>query len=195
MRCLIVLAHPLDKSLNHRFADLAAQTLAAAGHDVARIDLYAEDFDPRLTRAERETHYTETPDHSGIAPHAAALREADMLVLVFPTWWFGLPAILKGWIDRVFAPGIAFDHGTDFGPIVPKLDRLRRMVAITTLGTPWWADRLVMWRPVRRMLKTAVLGSCASQARFSYFPFYAAEKPTAARIDAFEKRVRAALTR
>lgn len=194
MRCLIVLAHPLDESLNHRFAALAHSELAAAGHDVSLIDLYDEDFDPRLTRAERAAHYGPVHDHSAVASHVEALRETEMLVLVFPTWWYGLPAILKGWFDRVFAPGVAFDHGKDFGPIAPRLDTLKRVVAITTLGSPWWADFFVMHRPVRRILKTAVIGACAPQADFTYLPFYTAEKPALRRIETFEERVRAALT-
>src|SRR5690606_24132960 len=117
-----------------------------------------EGFDPRLTAAERAAYYAAPHHHSGIEAHAEALRTAEMLVLAFPTWWFGPPAMLKGWIDRVFAPGVAFDHGQGFGPIVPRLETLRRAVAITTLGSPWWVDRFVMRRPVRRMLKTAVIG-------------------------------------
>lgn len=194
MRCLIVVAHPLETGLSHRFAALARETLRAAGHEVSLADLYAENFDPRLTAAERAAYYAPPHDHSGIEDHAAALREAEMLVLAFPTWWFGPPAMLKGWIDRVFAPGIAFDHGKGFGPIVPRLTGLRRVVAITTLGSPWWVDRFVMRRPVRRMLKSAVIGGCAPQARLTYLPFYAAENPEPARVARFEERIRTTLS-
>lgn len=195
MRSLIVLAHPLETGLSHRFAGLARRELEVAGHEVSLIDLYAEDFDPRLTATERVAYYAPPHDHSGIERHAQALREAEMLVLAFPTWWFGPPAILKGWIDRVFAPGVVFDHGVDFGPITPTLTGLKRVVAITTLGSPWWVDLFVMRRPVRRVLKTAILGGCAPNARFTYLPLHAAEKPAPQRIDAFEKRIRAALSR
>jgi len=195
MRCLIVIAHPLQTSLSHRMAAQARDTLVARGHDVSTTDLYAEDFDPRLTPAERGAYYADRHDHPAVEAHAAALGEAELLVLAFPTWWFGPPAMLKGWIDRVFAPGIAFDHGKDFGPIVPRLTKLRRVVAVTTLGSPWWVDRLVMRRPVRRILKTAVIGGCAPQARLTYLPFYAAEKPAPERIARFEDRLRAALSR
>jgi putative NADPH-quinone reductase len=64
--------------------------------------------------------------------------------------------MLKGWIDRVFAPTVAFEQTPDFGPLKPLLTGLRKVVAITTLGSPWWMDRLVLWRPVRRQLKWAV---------------------------------------
>lgn len=194
MRCLIVLAHPLELSLSHRFAACAVETLRAGGHDVTLTDLYAEGFDPRLASAERASYYAPSYDASAVADHAAALRETEVLVLVFPTWWFGPPAILKGWIDRVFAPGIAFDHGKDFGPIVPRLTDLRHAIAITTLGSPWWVDRFVMRRPVRRLLKTALIGGCAPGATFTYLPLHSAERPSAERIDGFERRIRAKLS-
>jgi NAD(P)H dehydrogenase (quinone) len=195
MTALVVLAHPLRGSLCGRLADAAVEALTAAGHEVEFLDLYAEDFDPRLTAAERDTYYAENHDASAVAAHAARLASAEALVFVFPTWWFGPPAILKGWIDRVFAPGVAFDHGKDFGPIVPKLDRLRHVAVITTLGTPWWVDRFAMLRPVRRMFKIAVIGGCAPNARLSYLPLYSAERPEARRVAAFERRVRAELSR
>lgn len=101
--------------------------------------------------------------------------------------------MLKGWIDRVFAPGIAFDHSENFGPIKPRLNKLRRIVVITTLGSPWWVDRIVMRRPVRRILKTAIFGVCAPKARFSYLPFYAAENPENTRVESFCRRIIASL--
>jgi len=196
MTALVVFAHPLRGSLCGRLADIATETLAEAGHEVELIDLYAEDFDPRLSAAERRGYYADDPHgSSAVARHAAALARAEALVFVFPTWWFGPPAIMKGWIDRVFAPGVAFDHGKDFGPIVPKLRDLRRAAVVTTLGTPWWVDRLAMRRPVRRMFATAVIGGCAPRARLSYLPLYSAERPQPERIAAFEQRVRNELSR
>jgi NAD(P)H dehydrogenase (quinone) len=194
MRCLIVVAHPLECGLSRRFADLARRQLEKGGNDVTLIDLYGEGFEPSLSPAERSSYYADAYHGVAVARHAEALRSADMLVLAFPTWWFGMPAILKGWIDRVFSPAVAFDHGKDFGPIVPLLTNLKRAV-VTTLGTPWWLDRLVMWRPVRRILKTAVLGACAPNAKLDYLVLYAAEAPSPARIDTFEKRIVRSLAR
>lgn len=186
VRALVVLAHPLGDSLN---ASLAAHVRAALGSDAAFIDLYAENFDPRLTADERASYYADAHDTRSLATHAEALQAAELLVFVFPTWWFGPPAILKGWIDRVFAPGIAFDHGTNFGPIVPRLTKLRHAMVVTTLGTPWWVDRLVMRRPVKRMFGTAILGACAPKARFHYLPLYAAERPTEQALANFRARI------
>ncbi|WP_442866023.1 NAD(P)H-dependent oxidoreductase [Aminobacter sp. HY435] len=190
LNCLVVLAHPLAESLNRHFAEVAAAELTAAGHKVTLLDLYQSEFDPRLTSAERNSYYSERFDAAALNAQAAALREAEVLVLVFPTWWFGLPAMLKGWIDRVFSPGIAFDHGKDYGPIRPLLYKLHHVVAITTLGSPWWVDRLVMRRPVRRILKWGVFGACAPKARFAMLSFYAAEKPQPVRVMRFVGEIR-----
>jgi putative NADPH-quinone reductase len=158
------------------------------------LDLYAQGFDPRLTAFERQNHYADSysvgPD---IADHIEKLQHAQRLVLVFPTWWFGPPAILKGWIDRVFAPGAAFDHSPNFGPITPLLTRLEQVVVVTTLGSPWWIDWLVMRMPVRRVLKTGVFRACAPQARFGYLALYSAERADKQRVAAFERRVELAI--
>lgn len=193
MNCLIVRAHPLEENLTRRFSDFASGRLEAIGHEVSLVDLYAEDFDPRLTATERASYYADKYDRSGMERHIDAMRAAETLVLAFPTWWFGPPAMMKGWLDRVMAPGVAFDHGRDFGPIEPKLLGLSHVVTITTLGSPWWVDRLVLRRPVRRVLKTAVFGGCAPNARFTYLPFYQAEAATADRIDRFETRIARAI--
>lgn len=184
--CLLVFAHPLSGSLCAHLAEHAGTTLAAAGWSVRTIDLYAEDFDPRLSVAEREAYYRSPPVDP---PYADALREADMLVFVFPAWWFGMPAILKGFIDRVWAPGLAFDHAPDAGPIRPLLSRLRHVGVIATFGTPWWVDRLVMRRPLLRTLRVGVIGACAPRARFAYLPFYAAENAGGDRVAAFKNRI------
>ena len=107
MRCLIVLAHPLSDSLNARLAAFVRKGLAEAGHEVDWLDLYADGYDPRLTAEERRRHGKAEPGPLEGAEHAT-LAGAELLVLVFPTWWFAMPAIMKGWIDRTFAPGLAF---------------------------------------------------------------------------------------
>jgi putative NADPH-quinone reductase len=194
MAALVVLAHPLAGSLSHRLAGTAVAALRGAGHETTLLDLCAGGFEPRLSAEERGGYYATAAPGADIEHHAALLREAESLVFVFPTWWFGPPAILKGWIDRVFSPGIAFDHSPGFGPIVPRLTKLRRAAVVTTLGTPWWVDRIGMRRPVRRIFRTAIVGACAPRAGFSYLPLYAAENLAEARIAAFERRLVAALT-
>lgn len=128
MQALVVLAHPLSDSLCAHLAHEAIDALRSRGATVDVLDLYAEDFQPALTPAERRLHY-KTPEPG---PEVVALQQrlatADMLVLVFPTWWFSMPAMLKGWFDRVWAPKFAFEHGTpdqaaaDGAQILPRRD-------------------------------------------------------------------------
>lgn len=193
MKCLLVIAHPLRDSLCAHLAERAAQALLAAGHEVVHEDLYAQDFVPALTAAERRSYYAPQYDRTAVAQQAARLLEAEALVLVFPTWWFGFPAILKGWFDRVWGPGIAYDHADDLGAIRPRLHRLRHVLAVTTLGSPWWVDWFILRRPVRRVLKTALLGTCAPACRFEMVSLYKSEKLAPDAVGAFVAKVERAI--
>jgi NAD(P)H dehydrogenase (quinone) len=120
MKVLVVLAHPLEESFAAAVARTVVESLQAKGHQVDFCDLYAEDFDPRLSAAERASYTTGSYDATAIAPYIERLLAAQALVLVFPQWWFNMPAILKGFIDRVFAPGVAFDYVPGTLKLVPK---------------------------------------------------------------------------
>lgn len=189
MKCLLVIAHPLADSLGRTLADQARKVLESAGHEVVEEDLYARGFAPCLTAAERRSYYAAQYDASEVAEEVGRLRLAETVILVFPTWWFGFPAILKGWFDRVWVPGVAYDHDPDFGPIRARLAGLRHMVVITTLGAPWWVDRLVLWQPVRRVLDIAMLQTCAPQCRLTMLSFYQCERLHARRVEAFRHTV------
>lgn len=193
MKCLVVIAHPVTDSLCHALAQSAIQALSEAGHTVEVEDLYATEFPPALTTAERQSYYAPPFDATATQAQIARLLAADALVLVFPTWWFGFPAILKGWFDRVWAPGVAYDHASDLGPIRPRLHQLRHALAITSLGSPWWVDRLLLRQPVKRVLKTALLGTCAPACRFGMLSLYQAETLSAGQVETFRGRVRRAL--
>ncbi|MFV0408531.1 MAG: NAD(P)H-dependent oxidoreductase [Paracoccus sp. (in: a-proteobacteria)] len=152
MRALLVTAHPLADSLNRHLADQAEAAARAAGHQTQRLDLYGADFDPRLSAEERISYYgaaSWSPDQA-MERQIEQLIQAELLIVVFPTWWFGFPAILKGWLDRLWRPGIAFDHAADLGRITPRLTGLRHVVAITSLGSPRWIDRLILRQSLRR---------------------------------------------
>lgn len=192
MKCLLVLAHPLANSLNATLAQAAAAALRDAGHEVKVRNLYETGFSPALTTAERQGYYTGF-DSSRIAAEAEELQEAETLVLVFPTWWFSLPAMLKGWIDRVWAPGVAYDHATDLGALKPRLQGLKHTIAITTLGSPWWVDRFVMRQPVKRVLKWGVVRACAPKSSFRFLSFYTCEKKTPQQVEDMVAKVRAAV--
>jgi len=194
MKCLIVTTHPLDDSLCKQLTRKVVNQLEQYNHEVVVEDLYDVNFDPVFSASERQAYYHETYNSSGVTAQAIRLQTADALILVFPTWWFGFPAMLKGWFDRVWAPGIAFEHADDFGPIKPRLNNLKKVLAVTTLGSPWWVDRLVMRQPVKRVLKMALLGSCANNCTFQFLSLYNSEKLDSKRVRAYERKIEKAIT-
>ncbi len=143
---LIVYAHPEPKSFNGAMRDLAVETLRAAGHGVVVSDLYATGFNAVagagdftgeredagfLSVAKEQTHAIQTGTLAAdIVAEQDKLRRADLVILQFPVWWFGMPAIMKGWADRVFARGFAYLPGRkyDTGLFKGKV----AMVAATT---------------------------------------------------------------
>lgn len=193
MKCLIVVAHPLSDSLCRYLGDHIAARLKDLGHEVVEEDLYEAGFDPVLTNQERASYYSGAYDASGVSEQVLHLKEADALVLVYPTWWFSFPAILKGWFDRVWGPGVAYDHADDLGPIKPRLEGLRKVLVVTTLGAPWWVDRLVMWQPVKRVVKYALLGACARNNRLSYLSLYKSENADEIQVKGFVRRIEGVL--
>ena len=193
--CLVVSAHPLRDSLCRRLTAAVLSELEAAGCGYELLDLYEQRFSPVLTPDERKSYYQKTFDTSGVEDEIAQLRRAQAIILVFPTWWFGFPAMLKGWFDRVWAPGIAFQHADDLGPIRPLLHQLRWVFCVTTLGCPSWVDRLALRQPVRRVLKTAIVRTCAPLAAFSMMTLYNAEKVPRQRVERFEVAIRRRIRR
>jgi len=193
MKCLIVTTHPLNDSLCKLLSRHVEKKLTQVGHEVTVEDLYAEDFDPVLTELERRSYYGESYDSSNIAEQVSRLQEAEALVLLFPTWWFGFPAMLKGWFDRVWGPGIAYDHASDFGPIKPRLENLKKVLVVTTLGSPWWVDHLVMWQPVKRIMKIALLSACTKKSKLQFLSLYNSEKLDDKKIVAFKNKIEKSL--
>ncbi|AWI86109.1 NAD(P)H dehydrogenase (plasmid) [Alloyangia pacifica] len=153
MRVLIVFAHPCRESYGAALLATARESLLRAGHKVEVIDLYAENFDPVLS-AEDWAEYVSNTDRliARVAPHVAALRRAEGLVFVYPTWMYGPPAILKGWMERVWLPGVAFEVASATKMrATGRLQNIRHFAVITTSGSPWWWLRLIR-DPGRSML-------------------------------------------
>ena len=195
MKSLVVIAHPLRESLCYSLAARAIELLTAAGNEVLIEDLYRNEFAAALTVEERASYYGQHYESSAVQPEIDRLLSAEALVLCFPTWWFGFPAILKGWFDRTWVPGVAYDHANDFGPIKPRLHGLRKVLVITSLGSPWWVDWIVMRQPVKRVLKTAILGACASACHFEMLSLYKSESMEETQLKRFAARVERALSK
>ncbi|SFV07922.1 NAD(P)H-dependent oxidoreductase [Pseudomonas sp. OV546] len=131
MHALIVVAHHDPQSLTHSVATQVAAGLTAAGHTVEIADLAAEGFDPRYTAADHAVHRTRATSPADVRAEQARIDRADALVLAFPIYWWSLPGLLKGWIDRVFINGWAIEYGPDT-PVVKKLRHLN--VHLLALG-------------------------------------------------------------
>jgi putative NADPH-quinone reductase len=193
MHILLVLAHPLAESFAAAVARTARDTLEAGGHTVDLLDLYQEHFDPRLTASERAGYFDVPYDVSAVTSLVDRLKAADGLVLVFPQWWFGFPAILKGFFDRVFAPGVAFSHAGSGARILPRLTNIKLLWALTTTGSPWWVVHLYMGNPVRRLLKRGIAEVCAKQLSFRVLSLHDMDRATDADRRRHLERVRKAL--
>ncbi|MBL9052330.1 MAG: NAD(P)H-dependent oxidoreductase [Tabrizicola sp.] len=190
--CLLVRAHPLTESLNARLATAVEGFARVAGWQVVVRDLYAEGFDPRLGSDERAGYYGGHPAKA-VAGEQAELQAAEVLILVFPTWWSGFPAILKGWFDRVWSPGVAFDHAPDLGAMKPRLTGLQEVLVVTTLGSPAWIDWLILWLSQKRLFHWGILRPCAPRAMLRWMPFYRSETAGPDRVARFEARLQAAV--
>lgn len=193
MRILLVLAHPLQESFAVSVARTAREALEASGHVVDLLDLYAEDFDPRLSEAERRGYFDVPYDTSAVAGIVDRLKAADGLVLVFPQWWFNFPAILKGFFDRIFVPDIAFTHDAAGGRIVPQLTNIRLLYALTTTGSPWWLVHLYMGNPVRRLLKRGIANFCSKRLVFRMMSLHDMDRANEAKRKAHLERIHKAL--
>jgi len=141
MRILIVFCHPYEQSFNAALFECARKSLSEASHELRTIDLYREGFDPVMQRSEWLNYFGDAEKNiDAVRDHVDAVRWAEGLVLVYPTWIYGPPSMLKGWIERVWLPGVAFDAPE--GPnqrLVGRLRNIRFFVAITTGGSPrWW---------------------------------------------------------
>lgn len=152
MRLLVVSAHPVPESFGCALCATVVEAATAAGHEVRLIDLHAEGFDPVMgTEERRHYHDGDSPDPV-ISTQVAHLRWAEGIVFVYPTWWYGQPAILKGWIDRVWRPDVTFTVPTATQGMRPKLTNVRFLGVVTTLGSPRWFWTFVIGAPGRKII-------------------------------------------
>ncbi len=186
MKVLVVRAHPLEDSFNGALLERTLAGLHRAGHEIDLIDLYADDFDPRVRADERRTYHDAGSVPADIAPYGARLRAAEGLVLVFPVWCFGVPAILKGFFDRVLRPGVAFVYENNV--VRPRLQNIRRIAAVTTYGRPRWMVWYVGDLP-RRQVTRYVRWFCHPSARADYLAHYHMNASTPASRAAYLARV------
>lgn len=188
MRVLVIYAHPLGQSFAAALHQAVLAALRRGGHEVDDCDLYAIGFDPVPSAAERESYNTPSPDMSGVAEHVARLQAADAMVLCFPTWWYGMPAILKGYFDRVWVNGVAF-HLRAEGRIEPGLPRIKKLWVVCTYGAPWWLIKLMLRDPVRAVIHTGIRGLCTRHVKTRFLSLYGIESKSSADTARFLAKV------
>jgi NAD(P)H dehydrogenase (quinone) len=171
MDMLMVIAHPNRGSLCHAVSAAATSGLEEAGHRVTQLDLYALGFDPSMSADEHRAYMAgaEAPD-AMVREHGALLHSVKGLVFVYPTWWSGPPAILRGWLERVFVPGVAF-HFDERGKVRPGLTHIRRIIGISTYGSPWSYVKLVNDNG-RRMITRALRLDCGRRTSTTWLGLY-----------------------
>jgi len=170
LRVLVIYAHPVETSFHAELHARVVAALRSAGHEVDDCDLYAENFNPVLSREERLNYHDTTVNQVPVKRYVERLQRAEALVLCFPVWCFGLPAILKGWFDRVLMPGVAFDI-SDPAHVKPALTHLRRIAAVTSYGRPRWMA-FAMGDPPRKVIKRYLRVLTGGKAEIDYWACY-----------------------
>ncbi|OQW51082.1 NAD(P)H-dependent oxidoreductase [Candidatus Raskinella chloraquaticus] len=177
MRVLVLYAHPAETSFCAEINRQVAQTLQDGGHVVDMLDLNLEKFNPVLSRGERLGYHAIPDNRAPVVDYVRRLQAADALVIVTPIWNFGFPAILKGFFDRVFLPGVSFEMKK--GKARPCLHNLRRLLVIATYGGTRWRARL-MGDPPRLIVKRLLRATIRPGAAIRYLGLYDMNRADAA---------------
>jgi putative NADPH-quinone reductase len=184
-RALVLFAHPCPESFSATLHDRVVEVLERRGWEVDDCDLNAEGFSPVLTEAERCGYHDVASNRGPVQPYVDRLLAAEALVLVFPVWNFGFPAILKGYFDRVFLPGVSFR--LEDGGVKPNLTHIRKLAAVTTYGGTR-VRALLAGDPPRHVVKRAVWHVTRPE-KMRYLALYDMNRATDAARGAFLTRV------
>jgi putative NADPH-quinone reductase len=159
MKISVILAHPDPGSFNHAIARACSRALAGNGHEVVLHDLYQERFDPLLPVGESGRDAVLPAE---VRRHCDEIAQADGIVIVHPNWWGQPPAILKGWVDRVIRPGVAYEFlEGDQGEGVPRgLLKARRAIVFNTANTAADRERDVFGDPLEAIWRRCIFGLC-----------------------------------
>lgn len=174
MDVLIISAHPCADSLSHAVVASARQGLERAGHTATVIDLYDIGFRAEMSLPDLQAYRAQAePPDPMVRAHIELIRTAQVLVFVYPTWWGGPPAVLKGWLERVLVPGVAFRFD-ERGRVRPGMTHVRRVVGISTYGSPWLYAKLVT-DVGRRMIMRALRLNCGWRTTTTWLGLYSVD--------------------
>ncbi|RYE11444.1 MAG: flavodoxin family protein [Hyphomicrobiales bacterium] len=199
MRVMVLHAHPLETSYNRSLCNAVVETLKSNGHQVDLVDLYAEGFDPVLSREDR-LRYHDVPENitPALKPYVDRLMAAEAMVVVHPVWNYGFPAILKGYFDKVFMPGVSFilegGDGPDKGTLKPNLKHIKKIAFVTSYGGNRWRT-IVMGDPPRRMARRWGWVTFGGWMPPTYLALYDMNNVTPAGLTAFIGKVKRVIGR
>jgi NAD(P)H dehydrogenase (quinone) len=193
MRVLVVYCHPVETSFHAALHQEVLRNLRDAGHVVDDWDLYAEEFNPVMSREERLGYHDVPANREKVQGHIDRLQRAEAIVFCFPTWCFGLPAMLKGWFDRLLMPGVAFDI-SDPANVKPMLTHIKRISAVVTYGRPRWMA-WYMGDPPRKIVTRYMKRLTAAQARVDFHAHCHMNVATPTQLARFKQRVGQAMAR
>ncbi len=191
-RALVVYCHPSPTSFAAAARDRVVAGLTSSGAEIRLIDLYAEGFVPELSADERAAHL-EPGTHPTLVEHAAALTWCNTLIFVYPTWWAGQPAMLKGWFDRVWASGVAWELPTGGNRLRAKLRNVTRIVTVTSHGSPKYINA-IEGEGGKRTISRAMRAMCHPLCRSTWLALYDIDRCSAADRTTFLDRVEATIT-
>jgi NAD(P)H dehydrogenase (quinone) len=186
MRTLVLFAHPVETSYNAALHRVTVEALKAAGHEVDDCDLYAEGFNPVLSRQERLDYHDEEICTAPVQGYVDRLQAAEALIINTPVWNYGYPAILKGFFDRVFLPGVSFKLVN--GKVAPNLQHIRKIATITTYGGSRFRTML-MGDPPRRLFKRTLRVQVHPLAKSRYLALYDMNRNTEPTLTRFLEHV------
>jgi NAD(P)H dehydrogenase (quinone) len=195
MRVLVVYCHPDKTSFASALHDAVKESLSASGHTVTDLDLYEEGFDPIFDLQDRATYGDPAAYFNSVEPYASQLASAEAIVLVYPSWWYGMPAMLTGYFDRVWAPGVAYDVKRDGAVDTTRLAHIRRIAVVTTYGTSWWFVRAYMGDPARKLVARGIRALCGRGCEIDWHVLYNMNNPEPERLAKFLDRVKQSMAR
>jgi NAD(P)H dehydrogenase (quinone) len=166
LRILVLYAHPVETSFGAAVHQKLVSTLKTRGHEIDDCDLNAENFNPVMSREDRIEYHDVKVNRARVGSYVDRVLAAEAICFSFPVWNMGFPAILKGFIDRVFLPGVSF-YLKDNGDYVPSLLNIKRVgVACTYGGTRW--RTFIAGDPIRRFITRSFLYNCAPGSRCDF---------------------------
>ncbi len=178
MRALIVYCHPDPSSFNAAVLAVVERKLKQAGAELRIEDLYKAQFDPILSRQGLADYPDPSCNRGPVEAHVRNIEWCDTLIFVYPTWWYGLPALLKGWLDRAMLPGLAFHLPQgDRKAIQPGLTHINRLAVFTTCGATWLWTKFV-GSPGKRTLLRGLRALCARRTRTAFRAHYSMDAST-----------------